>query len=95
MELAKKHSIAKQHIYDTQFVATMIENEVKKILTVNTSDFSFFGCENYPHSKGLKHTSSLPACISGHNYDKFVIFHRTTIKEIPSERKGLLEKGSY
>lgn len=42
IELAEKHRIAKQHIYDTQLVATMIENEVKKILTVNTDDFSIF-----------------------------------------------------
>jgi len=42
MELAKKYSITKQHIYDTQLVATMIENRVKKILTVNTDDFSIF-----------------------------------------------------
>ena len=42
MELAEKYSISKQHIYDTQLVATMMENGVKKIFTVNTNDFSVF-----------------------------------------------------
>ena len=42
IELAEKYSITKQHIYDTQLVATLIENRVKKIITMNTDDFSVF-----------------------------------------------------
>lgn len=42
MELAEKYSIPKQHIYDTQLVATMIENGIKEVFTVNTDDFSVF-----------------------------------------------------
>ncbi|MEA1964602.1 MAG: PIN domain-containing protein [Candidatus Aerophobetes bacterium] len=42
IELAEKYNIIKQDIYDTQLVATMVENQVKKILMVNIDDFSVF-----------------------------------------------------
>lgn len=42
MDLAEKYAITKQSIYDTQLVATMIENDISKILTRNVDDFSIF-----------------------------------------------------
>lgn len=42
IQLAEEHNITKQHFFDTQIVATMLENKVKKIFTVNTDDFSVF-----------------------------------------------------
>lgn len=43
IELAEKHSLTRQNIYDAQLVATMLENRVTKILTANVNDFSPFG----------------------------------------------------
>lgn len=42
MDLADKYCIKKQNIYDTQLVATMLENSVTKIITRNVDDFSVF-----------------------------------------------------
>lgn len=42
IELAEKHGLTKQHIYDTQLVATMLENGIRKIITRNADDFSVF-----------------------------------------------------
>jgi len=43
LKLAKKYSIRKQNIYDTQLVATMVENGIGKILTSNVKHFSTYG----------------------------------------------------
>ena len=40
--LAEKYNVAKQNIYDTQIVATMIENGIVKIITRNNDDFAAF-----------------------------------------------------
>ncbi|PIV39180.1 MAG: hypothetical protein COS29_04010, partial [Candidatus Omnitrophica bacterium CG02_land_8_20_14_3_00__42_8] len=42
MDLAEKYGITKQNIYDTQLVATMIENNITKIFARNVGDFSIF-----------------------------------------------------
>ena len=42
MELAERYNITQQNIYDTQLVATMLENRVRKVVTRNDSDFSVF-----------------------------------------------------
>jgi len=55
LKLAKKYSIRKQNIYDTQLVATMVENGIGKILTDNVKHFSIYGeiqVEN-PFENGL------------------------------------------
>ena len=43
LKLAKKYSIRKQNIYDTQLVATMLENGIGKILTHNVKHFTKYG----------------------------------------------------
>lgn len=43
LELAEKYSITRQNIYDTQLVATMLENGIGKILTDNVKHFSTYG----------------------------------------------------
>ena len=42
VELAQKHKVTGQDIYDVQIVATMLENRVKRIYTVNDKDFRKF-----------------------------------------------------
>ena len=40
IELMENYSIFKQNIYDVIIVATMLENNINKIITVNDKDFS-------------------------------------------------------
>lgn len=42
MKLAERYCIIKQSVYDTQIVATMLENDITKIFTRNIGDFSVF-----------------------------------------------------
>lgn len=42
MDLAEKHKVKKQEIFDIQLAATMLSNNVTKIYTYNTKHFSKF-----------------------------------------------------
>ena len=42
IQLAEKYKVTKQYFYDTRLVATMLEHNVTKILTLNIRDFVTF-----------------------------------------------------
>ncbi len=42
IELMEKYNISKQNIYDVVIVATMLENNITKIITINDKDFTKF-----------------------------------------------------
>lgn len=43
VELAEKHGVTGADVFDVQLVATMLENDVRRIYTYNRGDFEPFG----------------------------------------------------
>ena len=42
VQLARQHQISRSDIFDTQIVATMLENEIRRIYTFNADDFTIY-----------------------------------------------------
>ena len=54
VQLARQYRIGRSDIYDTQIVATMLENEIRRIYTFNVNDFTV-----YPDIGGFDTSSTL------------------------------------
>ncbi len=42
IQLARQHQVSRSDIFDTQLVATMLENDVRRIYTFNVDDFAVY-----------------------------------------------------